>query len=161
MPPIIFRIAAHFVVATCQPVLCPPHPLHPTILPPLLGQFVRYPLHLRIGFPLPPLDEPSMVLVAPVPPLCASTPRLSDDTTLVLPPRVLMTTTSMTPMLGVISMESKVFRRSLNVIAGVMLRLPVLFSFLLHSHDSFLRFHWSSVRSLPVAPFIPNIPCIT
>ena len=129
MPPIISRIAAHFVVATIRFTPCLPRPHHPTALPPLLDQPVQYHLHLWIGFPLPPFNEPSMALVALVLPLHVSTPCLSDGTTLILPPQVLTMTTSMTPMRGVTSTGSKIFRRCLNATPGVMLRLLVLFSF--------------------------------
>ena len=109
MPPIMFRIVAHSTVAIIRLAPYPPHLRCPTILPLLLDRSVQYPLHLRIDSLLPPLSEPSMALVALVLPLRAFTPLPSDVTTLVLPPLVQTMTMSTTLMLGVTSMESRIF----------------------------------------------------
>ena len=127
MPPIMSRIVAHSAAAIIQLAPYLPHLCHPPILPLLPDWSVQYPLHLRIDSLLPPLSEPSVVLVALVLPLCASTPRLSDVMTLVLPPLVQTMTMSTTLMLGVTSMESRIFRQCLNATLGVMLRSPILF----------------------------------
>ena len=142
MPPIMFRIVAHSAIVIIQLAPYLPHLRHPTVLPLLPDRSVQYPLHLRINSLLPPLGEPSMVLVALVLPLHVSTPRPSNVTTLVLPPLVQTMTMSMTLMLGVTSMENRIFQQCLNATLGVMLRSPVLF-FLLSciSYASFPYLH--------------------
>ena len=112
------RIVVHSAVAIIR---LTPYLLRPTILPLLPDWSIQYPLHLRIDSLLPPLSEPSMVLVALVLPLRASMPHPSNVMTLILPPLVQMMTMSMTLMLGVTSMESRIFRRCLNATLGVML----------------------------------------
>ena len=124
---IMSRIAAHSAVATTQLVPYPPHLHHPTILPLLLDQSIQYPLCLQIGFLLPPLDKPSVDPIALALPLRAFTPLPSDFTMLVLPPLVLTTMMSITLMLGITSMENRIFRWCLNATLGVMLRSPVSF----------------------------------
>ena len=127
MPLIMSRIAAHSAVATTRLMPYPPHPLHPTILLLLLDQSVQYPLRWQTGSLLLPLDEPSVDPVTLVLPLHTSTPPPSNFTMLVLPPLVQTTTMSMTLMLGVTSMESRIFRWCLNATMGVMLRSPISF----------------------------------
>ena len=127
MPLIMSRIVAHSAAAIIRLAPYLPHLRRPPILPLLPDQSVQYPLHLQIDSLLPSLGEPSMVLVTLVLPLRASTPRPSDVTTLILPPLVQTMTMSTTLMLGVTSMESRIFRWCLNATLGVMLRLPVLF----------------------------------
>ena len=127
MPLIMSRIVAHSTVIIIQLAPYLPHLRHPTVLPLLPDRSVQYSLHLRIDSLLPPLGKPSMVLIALILPLRISSPRPSDVTMLVLPPRVQTMTMSMTLMLGVTSMENRIFQRCLNATLGVMLQLPVLF----------------------------------
>ena len=109
MPLIMSRIAAHFAVTTTRLIPYPSHLLRPIILPLLLDQSVQSPLHWQTGSLLPPLDEPSVDPIALTLPLHASIPLPSDFMMLVLPPLVQTMTMSMTLMLGVTSIESRIF----------------------------------------------------
>ena len=144
MPLIMSRIIAHSVVAKIRLASYPPRLHRPTILPLLLDQSVQYPLRLRIGSLLPPLGEPSVDLVILALPLHAFTPLPSDFTMLVLPPLVQTMTMSTTLMLGVTSMESRIFRWCLNATLGVMLQSPI--SFLPFSCIPMLPFRISTSR---------------
>ena len=136
MPLIMSRTVAHSIVTTTQLVPYLPRFLHPTILPLPLDQSVWCPLHWQIGSLLPLLDKPSMDPIALMLPLCASTPLPSNSAVSVPPPLVQMMTMSTTLMLGITSMESRIFRRCLNATMGVMLRSPISFSFLLYFYAS-------------------------
>ena len=127
MPLIMSRIVAHSAIAITRLTPYPPHLCRPTILPLLSDQSVQYPLHLQIGSLLPPLGEPSMDLVTLILPPHAFTPPPSDFTMLVLPPLVQTMTMSMTLMLGVTSMKSRIFRQCLNATLEVMLQSPISF----------------------------------
>ena len=109
MPLIMSKIAAHSTVATIRLVPYPPHLLHPAILPLLLDQSVQYPLRWQTGSLLPLLNRPSMDPIALALPPHTSTPLPSDFMMLVLPPLVQTTMMSMTLMLGITSMESRIF----------------------------------------------------
>ena len=139
MPLIMSRIAAHSATATTRLVPYLPHLLCPTILPLLLDQSIQYPLRWQTGSLLPPLNKPSVDPIALTLPPHASTPLPSDFmmlvlppfpsdfTMLVLPPLVQTTMMSMTLMLGITSMESRIFQWCLNATMEVMLRSPISF----------------------------------
>ena len=141
MPLIMSKTIAHFIITITQLTPYLPHLLCPTILPLPLDQSAWYPLHWQTDSLLPPLDGPSMDPVALISPLHLSTPLLSDSAVPVLPPQVLTTTMSMTLMLGVTSMGSRIFQQCLNATMGVMLQLSISFSFPLYSY-AFPLYHY-------------------
>ena len=141
MPLIMSRTTAHFIVATTQLVPYLSRLLRSIILPLPLDQSIQCPLHWQTGSLLLPLDEPSMDPIALVLPPRTSTPLPSNSAMPVLPLLVQTTTTSTTLTLGITSMESRIFQQCLNATMGVMLQLPISFSFLLYSY-AFSSYHY-------------------
>ena len=129
-PPTIFKIVAHSVTTIIRLVPYLLRPLHPTT--PLLpqDQFTQCLLLWQTDFPPPLLDGLSMDLVALALLLHTSTLPPSSFVVFVLPSWILTTMTSMTPMPGETSMAIRVFQQCLNATMGVMLPLPISFSFL-------------------------------
>ena len=130
MPQNISRTVVRFAVVTTQLAPYLPRLRRPTVplLPP--DQSVRCLLHLQIASLPPLLDKPSMDPVVLVLPLPASMLHLSVLAMLVLPPPALTMTMFMILMPGIISMESRRFRRCLNAILGGNVTITSL-SFLL------------------------------
>ena len=116
-----FKIIAHSTVISTLPVPCPPHLLHLTDPIPLLDLSVLYHPFWWTGSPPLLPNIPSEDLITHILPRHVSTSPLFDSVMSILLPQALMIMTSMTPMLGGISMAVEVFQWCFNVIMGVML----------------------------------------